>query len=427
MRGKIALRNLLESHGGDRAACGSELLHYVGLTDRNGHRYRGRNGQQELRDPADGAHRLRLADCSIRNLAEEFIGEDAVERWLNPNATRSLMEAGEGAIPPSVFTNINAFTGVTAGLMEVAILEGYQNPLFIGDMLMPTEPSRQFEGRKTVGVSRVGDIVEERIPGMPTARAKIGERWIQQPRTVENALAIEILQETVYLDLTGQVTSEANNLGEWVRYRKEIRQIDAFIGVTNNYNYKGSTYNTYLTTGNWINKKTSNELVTHENVKAAEILFRDMTDQETGTRILTNPNTVLVQREYLDRMTALLGAPNLQYQQTPELGATAIRRAVDGPSVYAGKYQILESPLVFERINSATGLNETVAATAAKYWWMFEKGKPFVYVENWPLRVQPAAPGQLDMIDRGVVLYVKADERGTPMVKEPRAVVLSTG
>lgn len=426
MIGKIQLRNLLEDHGGDRAACGAELLHFVGLTDRHGNRYRDRNGQQTLRDPADGHPRLRLADCSLRNLAEEFIGEDAVERWLNPNVTRVLQESSGAAIPPSVFSNINAFTGVTAGLMEVAILEGYQNPMFIGDKLMPTESSRQFEGRKTIGVSRAGDVAEERAPGAPTARAKIGERWITQPRTVENSLAIEILQETVYLDLTGQVTSEANDLGTWVRYRKELRQIDAFIGVTNNYNYKGSSYNTYLTSGSWVNDVTSNELVTHENIKTAEIKFRDMTDPETGTRILTNPNAVLVQREYLDRMTALLGAPNLQYQQTPELGSTAIRRAVDGPSVYAGKYEIIESPLVFERIDATDGLNQTAAA-AAKYWWMYEKGKPFVYVENWPLRVQTAAPGQLDMIDRGIVLYVKADERGVPMVREPRGVVRCSG
>jgi len=426
MRGKIALRNLLESHGGDRGACAGHLLHLVGLTDRNGQRYRGRGGRPELRDPADGVPRLDLSQCSLRNLAEEFIGEDAVERWMNPNATRALLEAGAGAIPPSVFSNINAFTGVTSGLIEVAILQGYQNPMFIGDQLMPTEPSRQFEGRKTIGVSRIGDVAEERLPGMPTARAKIGERWITQPRTVENALAVEILQETVYLDLTGQAVSEGTDVGTWVRYRKELRQIDAWIGVTNNYNYKGSTYNTYLTSGNWINDKSGNELITQENVKAAWILFRDMTDQETGTRILTNPNAVLVQREYLDRVTALLGSPNLQYQVTPALADTAIRRAVDGPSIYAGKYEILESPLVYERINAATGLNQS-AANAAKYWWMFEKGKPMVYVENVPFRVQSASPGQLDMIDRGVVLYVKADERGVPMVKDPRFVVRNTG
>ncbi len=426
MRGKIALRNLLEDHGGDRAACGAELLHFAGLTDRNGNRYYGRHGRQELRDPADGAPRLARDEWSLRNLAEEFIGEDAVERWMNPTATRSLMESGGAGIPPSVFSNINAFTGVVSGLMEVAILEGYQNPMFIGDKLMGTESTRQFEGRKTIGVSRVGDVAEERQPGMPTARAKIGERWITQPRTVENSLAIEVLQETVYLDLTGDVAREANDLGTWVRYRKELRQIDAFIGVTNNYTYKGTSYNSYLTTGSWINDKTSNELVTHENIKNAEILFRDMTDPETGTRILTNPNAILVQREYLDRATALLGSPNLTYQQTPELGSTAIRRTVDGPSVYAGKYEILESPLVYERIDAADGLNQS-SADAAKYWWMFEKGKPLVYVENWPLRVQTAAPGQVEMIDRGIVLYVKADERGVPMWREPRAVVRNKG
>src|SRR5207245_1681845 len=121
----------------------------------------------------------------------------------------------------------------------------------------------------------------ERNPGMPTKRVQFGERWIEQPRTVEKALACEVLQETVFLDLTGQVTQEANDLGTWLRYNDELRRIDAFIGVTNTYKYKGTSYNTYLAASTWDND-FSNELVTEGDVEEVLVKFRDMKDPETG-------------------------------------------------------------------------------------------------------------------------------------------------
>jgi hypothetical protein len=65
---------------------------------------------------------------------------------------------------------------------------------------------------------------------MPTKRVQFGERWITQPRTVENALACEVTQEAVYLDLTGEVTPAGQQRRRLARYRKELRCIDAFIG-----------------------------------------------------------------------------------------------------------------------------------------------------------------------------------------------------
>ena len=41
----------------------------------------------------------------------------------------------------SAFANINAFTGAVSGLLEVSILEAYENPEFIGSQLAPVEPS----------------------------------------------------------------------------------------------------------------------------------------------------------------------------------------------------------------------------------------------------------------------------------------------
>lgn len=407
----------------------------LGLTDRDDprHRHRDRAGNQTLRRPRDRAGNeldpLRPEDFSFRDLAESIIGEDWNEQ-LNPGALQrvAIMEAngvnlletgGTGALSASAFANINAFTAVVAGLLEVKVMEGWQNPQYIAEQLMPAEATKMFDGRKVIGVSRIGDQAEERLPLMPTKRVQIGERWIQQPRTVENALSSEVSQEVVYLDLTGQALSEASDVGTWLGYRKELRCIDAFIGVTNTYSYKGTSYNTYQAAGTWDNS-FSNELLHWTDIEEVEIKFRDMTDPETGTRVLIQPNTILVNRGKLHTANAIIGATNVQYRD-----ATSAAHNIREFANPIKGYSVLESPLVYERCRASDGLNLS-AANAEKYWWTYEKGKPFKYAQNWPLRTQQAAPNQLDMIDRGVVLYIKADERGIPMVYEPRRVVRCT-
>ena len=210
-------------------------------------------------------------------------------------------------------------------------------------------------------------------------------------------------------------------MGEWLAYRKELRCIDAFIGVTNTYSYLGNNYNTYISGGYYNNDLSANELLHWDAVQTALIAFRDMTDPATGTRVLIQPNTILVNMEKEVTARAIVGdlAAEVQYRDAP--GSTSSPQEIRAfQSPYKGKYQILQSPLIYQRCTDSTGLALS-ASNAGKYWWIFEKGNKFmVYAQNWPMRVQQAAPNQLDMVDRGIVLYVKADERGIPFVKEPR-------
>lgn len=435
---KTGVRNLLESVGGDHRRFARRFNHLLGVTDERGVPYKDAAGNRKLKAPASG-EKLATGEVSLRALAESLIGEDGIERWLRPSVLRELAESrdvledtGAGAVQASAFANINAFTAATAGLLEAMVLEAYQNPLFIGDVLAPPEPSKQFEGRKTIGVSRVGDRAEERMPGMPTARVQVGERWITQPRTVENALSCEVTQEAIYLDLTGGQLADhtgAAGLGEWLGYRRELRIIDSFIGVVNSYNYKGTSYNTYIAAGYYDNYISSgNELLHEDNVQAVMIKFRDMTDPDTGTRIMIQPNTCLVNREKLRFANSIFGATAQGYQYRDAPGSTTNAQQINmADPFYKGQLQIIESPLVYQRCTASDGLNLS-ASNAGKAWWTFERGnKTHVYVQNWPMRTQSASPaqGNLDMIDRGVVLYTKADERGVPMWKDPRRAVQS--
>lgn len=446
MINKTGFRNLLEGEGcaGDPRRFGRRLTHLLGLTDERGRYHTAAHGNRCLRDPA-GHPRLRPDELSVRGLLESLLGDDALQATAQLRAygqmrpllesdgtwTRSLLEdSGAGSIMASTFANTNAFTAVATGLLDVAILEAYQSPDFIGSELAPAEPSKIFEGRKTIGVSRLGNAAEERLPGMPTKRAGVVERWISQPRTAEKSLACEITQEALFLDLTGGQLAEhagAAGVGEWLGYAQELDIIDSFIGVTPSYNYKGTSYSTYIAAGYYDNYISGgNELLHEDSVQAVMIKFRDMTDPDVGTRILVQPNAVLVNREKTRTAEAIFGATAQTYELRDAPGATAGTQQINVSNpYYKGKLRIMESPLVYQRCTDATGLNLSASA-AGKAWWTFESGaRTHVWVQNWPLRTQSAAPNQVDMIDRGVVMYTKADLRGVPMWKDPRRSVQS--
>ena len=54
-------------------------------------------------------------------------------------------------------------------------------------------------------------------------------------------------------DQTDDVLNQANKVGEELGLRKEIEGFRLISGVDHPYNYNGASYNTYLTSGNWIN------------------------------------------------------------------------------------------------------------------------------------------------------------------------------
>lgn len=448
------LRNLIESNGQrDPVRAVRHLLEGFGLIDVNG---------REVTTPAgnpDWAHVLETragknpnfegrgympSEVHLREMAEAFCGEHWHRKMQQHAAVLNraellgmegnvahLYEAGAGAVVPGDFINVSALTAAVTGLYEVAMLEGFNRPdLTFADRLAPDEPTRTFGGKKIIGAGPIADNAEQRLPGNPTKRAGLAEKWMMTPETQETALGIEVLYETIYLDLTGDVTTQANDVGYRVKRRKATRITDCFIGSTNyTYNFKGSTYATYIAAGYYDND-FSNELVHENQVENVLIKFRDMTDPITGERVMVTPNIVVLDLAKERTANAIFGsaAQSFQYRDDPAGGSAQLIN-VSTPA-YKGRYEIIHSPLIHERLLAAVadGGLALSAANAAKYWWMLDStnaGGAFRYSQNWPFRVQQATPTQMDMIDRGIAMFIKADERGEPYAKQPRNVVRS--
>ena len=399
----------------------------LGLCDPQGRAYR----NMQTGDPCLRNVEIPAKMISLRAVSEAIGGlggrdwEDTLKNpQYRPGGTlyRFVQEnIGNTAIQPGAFQNINAWGNAYGGLLEVTLLEAYNAPEYVGDMLFETQQSVQ-RSEKMPGVSTIGDVAEEMTPGQPHPRTQLTERWVTTPMTKKYGLGIDVTMETVFFDPTGNtILQEAENLGKVIRLRKEKRQLEVFLGLSNSYTYNDTAYNTYLASGNWINLKTGNDLVDWTQINAATNLFSDMVDQETGEsiaitgdmQILVMPNRKYTARKIIRDTTVESRTPTTQ--AVVSSGANPLQGDFSGEPI--------SSPIAYNQLR-ASGVAD---ADAVKYWYIGQFQRAFKYKQNFPLTVRKISAQSYQMEDNGLVLSIFADEMGAPAIVEPRYVVKCTG
>lgn len=442
MINSIRVKSLYESRsreGGGRRRFVEEIRHNLGLSDANGNDHRDLAGNKKL-----GERSIRPEQFSIRELAEAIIGPSwkvlcddsqrgqfaAVQRARAlvesgfPGDRKALLESTGVGIDPTAFLDINAFTSVVGGLIEVKILEAFQNPELIADRLAPAERTK-LNGQKVIGLMPIGDAGRKRLPGETHTRVQFGERYVTTPETRENALAIDVNKEAVFFDLTGDILNMATTVGEALAYRKELEVINTIIGGVNTFNWNGTAYNTYQTSKTLgFTNSITNQLIDWESLQADLLQFSRQEDPDTAKRILIRPNTLLVNPGKLMTATLITGANSMERRTAPgatQSSAVTLSVAQGAPNPYAGQFDIVTSPLLEQQCLASTangGLNLNLS-DATNTWWMMESGKAFKYMQNYPLTVTQAAPNQYEMLDRGIIASYFANERGIPAVISP--------
>ncbi len=354
---------------------------------------------------------LRPEDFSIRDLAETLVpdGHQWV-RLLDPRAAGSVnvMEAGDGV-------DVTAFLNVTGQVIYSKIMEAYTQEAFVMSKLADHVPTR-LDGEKIPGIARIADQVDEVHPGMPYPHLGFGEDYIETPSTTKRGFIVPVTKEAIFFDRTHLVLTRAAEVGEILGLNKEKRLLDLLVGVTNTYKWRGTAYNTYQASTPWINVITANTLVDWTNVDAAEQLFADILDPNTGEPVLVSANTVLVMPAYRHAAHRVFNAAEIHY----EASGSATNTIAANP---LGNYSVVESRLAYRRI-LASGVS---ASDAKKYWFIGDFRKAFAYMENWPITVTQSPPGSEADFNNDIVVRFKASERGAAAVMNPRYVVKSTG
>ncbi len=358
------------------------------------------------------AGHLKPEDFSLREIAEVTLGSEWVRQMDPRSAELGLLEATEGV-------DVTAFSNITGQVVQAKVLEAYNQEAFVLSRLVENIPTR-LDGERIPGIGRIPDEAEEIHPGMPYPNVGFGEDYIETPQTTKRGFIVPVTKEAIFFDRTHLILQRAAEVGEILGLNKEKRLIDLLIGVTNNYKWNGTAYNTYYASGDpgpgggpapWVNV-LDEELVDWTDVDAAEQLFADILDPNTGEPVLVQATTVLVTPAYRHAAHRVFNAAEITYTTAGAETSTTAANPL-------GKYRVVESRLAYRRI-LASGV---AAAEARKWWFIGDFRKAFAYMENWPITVTQAPAGSEAEFTHDIVVRYKASERGTPAVLDPRYVV----
>jgi hypothetical protein len=379
------------------------------MYDANGPQNTVRHLQEALQ-----AGELKPEDFSIREIAEATLGGERV-RQMDPRCGgTSLLEAGEAV-------DVSAFSNLTGQIVQARILQAYQQEAFVVSKLVDTIPTR-FDGERIPGIGRISDDVAEVRPGMPYPSLGFAEDYIDTPQTTKRGFIVPVTREAIFFDRTNLILQRAAEVGEVLGLNKEKRLVDLLIGTSNNYKWKGAAYNTYSSSGagsapdgDWVNQM-GEEMVDWTDIDAAEQLFANILDPNTGEPVLAQATTVLVMPAYRHAAHRIFNAEQITYTMAGSATTTWAANPL-------GNYTVVESRLAYRRIIAAGH-----AAEQAKKWWFIgDFRKAFAYMENWPITVTQSPLNSEAEFNQDIVVRFKASERGAAAVINPRYVVMSTG
>jgi hypothetical protein len=311
--------------------------------------------------------------------------------------------------------DVTAFLNVAGQVVHAKILDAYTQEAFVVSKLVQTIPTR-LDGEKIPGVGRLKENIDEVPPGMPYPHLGFGEDFIETPSTAKRGFIVPVTKEAIFFDRTHLILSRAAEVGEILGLNKEKRLLDVVIGETNNYKANGTSYDTYYANGPWANSLGGNALVDWTNVDAAEQLFADMLDPNTGEPVLVRGTTVLVMPAYRHAAHRVFNAVEINYGASGAATQTTAANPL-------GNYKVVESRLAYRRVIAAG----VTAVEAKKWWFVGDFRKAFAYMENWPITVTQAPINSEADFNNDILLRFKASERGAAAVINPRFVVKCTG
>ena len=222
-------------------------------------------------------------------LAEALVPDG--REWVR--ALDPRRDGGTGLTEAIEAVDLTAFLNITGQLVHTKLLQAYAQEAFVISRLIDTIPTR-LDRERIAGIGPMSDQVSEVHPGMPYPHVGFGEDYIDTPSTAKHGLIIPVTKEAIFFDRTSLVLSHAAQVGETLGLNKEKRLVDLVIGVANNYCWKGRAYQTYYGAddgGPWINELGNRELLDWTAVDAAEQLFAEILDPNTGDPVLVQPDT----------------------------------------------------------------------------------------------------------------------------------------
>ena len=367
----------------------------------------------DLREEIQGGS-LRPQDFRLREIFEEFVdgGREIVSSW----SPRSGGGSG-GVMLSEESVNTAAFANITGQIVFSAMMEAFEDPVFIGDQLVKTVPT-EFSGEKIPGIGRLGDAAETVEEGGAYPSAGLAEEWVETPETTKRGFIVPVTKEAIFFDRTGLVLQRAGEVGFWLALNKEKRILDAATGISTLYRRNGgtaiATYGDNSGSHDWDNLAASNALQDWTDVENVLSLFDDITDPMTGEPVLCNPNQLLVPGALYWTAARIVNATEIREvsnTNTTTIAPNPLRSSRAGNN---SQLKILSNQYVKARSGSPSS------------YYLGDFQRAFWYMENWgPTSVQAPVNSEAEFT-RDIVQRFKISERGAVACVQPRVVAKGT-
>ncbi len=359
----------------------------------------------------------------LHKLFEAFVGIDTADQLRN-KGVHILMEAG--AIDPSAYIGINAFTATVQGLLERMFLDDYTTAELIGDQVCTVQPNVVTSGGKKIGISGISDAaVKKVLPGMEYEVVGNQAMYIKVPENEKFGFGVRIEWEAVLYDLTGDIMTKIQDAIISIKRHREKMILRCVLGLTNNYQMvindvdqgANNTYQTSAGTGayTYINAKAANPLTDWTSIQASQILLNEMLDPVTKQEIQCQANTILVMKNNYINAQNILNANQRVY-----LTQSDTQRAYGPNNMPSGPYSVLQSQIARNLLVSEGGLT---AQQADATWFMLDPKKGVIMRSVLEPQVTPVALNSAEMVRRDLVGEWTFRYMGQAFVNEPRVMI----
>lgn len=360
-------------------------------------------------------HKIDTKGASFKALFAECFG------WHELNHCRSINEINftelreaAGAVSTAAFQNISG------QMVYGMVLEQYDSPEFVVTKTIPEYRSNVPGFEKIGGITPIGDETGTVGEGQDYPLAGVQENWIYLIEPPKKGMIVPLTKEAIFYDRTGQLVSQAGDVGFSYGQMLEKAAVDCVIdeNVTGHrYNWKGTVIATYgdnSGTHTWDNLAASNALVDWTDIEAAQLLMKLMTHPYTGEPMLITPTHLYVPsgldwtaRRILSASTIRVATPGFATSANPTQTEAA------NPVMSLG-LQLVSTPYMEFRMATDTS------------WYLGNPNRGIVKNVHWPMEVTQAPANSEDDFKRDIVSQYKVSGKIGFQWKEPRAFVKST-
>jgi hypothetical protein len=318
-----------------------------------------------------------------------------------------------------------AFPLATGVLISSKVIEAYENTPTIGDELCTVMPSR-LRSERFVGFTHLEGPMEV-AEGASYEESGFDEKFVTTETTKKGRI-LEITEEAILFDQTGQIMVRAQSLGERTRMEREETILSGVldvgsgaVGYKDVYRPSGVAATLY-SAGNQNLLATATPLVDwtdlDEAMRFAAITMVDDRATTADRRPVTfNPKVLLVGRELWATGSRILNATETRTGDiTTGTGSQMLTGNIVGTMVPG--LRVLSSPLI-DFLGTVSGSRYDDASD----WFLGDFRRQFVWQEIFPLQTMRAAETDIARWRRDIVMGVKVRYFGGLFASDTKSVL----